>query len=95
MAALGDGTWKRKDQTSQDLTTSDGYGTGFCVYVLRLAGRVPADDPRLRKAVAWLLEHQRESGYWYACSPKGNDRLSTYVGTAYAVLALKQCGQIP
>jgi squalene-hopene/tetraprenyl-beta-curcumene cyclase len=95
MAALGDSTWKRKDQTPQDLTTSDGYGTGFCVYVLRLAGKVPADDPRIRKAVAWLLEHQRESGYWYARSPKGNDRLSTFVGTAYAVLALKQCGEIP
>ena len=35
MASLGNATWKRKDGAPQDLTTSDGYGTGFCVYVLR------------------------------------------------------------
>ena len=95
MAALGDQTWKRKDKTPQDLTTSDGYGTGFCVYVLRVAGKVPADDPRIRRAVTWLLTHQRESGYWYARSPKNSEQISTCVGTAYAVLALKHCGEIP
>jgi hypothetical protein len=96
MAALGDNTWKRKDQTPQDdLATSDSYGTGFYVDVLQLAGEVPADDSRIRRAVAWLREHHRKSSYWYARSPKGNDRLSTYVGTAYVVLALRQCGEIP
>jgi len=95
MASLGDATWKRKDRTPQDLTTSDGYGTGFAVYVLRFAGGVPADDARIRRAVAWLLTHQRASGYWYARSPKNSDQISTYVGTAYAVLALKTCEGIP
>jgi len=95
MASLGDGTWKRKDRTPQDLTTSDGYGTGFSVYVLRLAGRVPEDDPRIRRAVTWLRTHQRAGGYWYTRSPRNSDELSTYVGTAYAILALKVCGEIP
>ena len=95
MASLGNATWKRKDGAPQDLTTSDGYGTGFCVYVLRVAGHVPADDARIRSAVTWLKTHQRASGYWYTRSPKNSDELSSYVGTAYAVLALKACGEIP
>ena len=92
LAALGDATWKRKDKTPQDLATSDGYGTGFSVYVLRTAGGVPAEDGRIQRAVAWLKSNQRASGGWYARSPKNNDALSSYVGTAYAVMALKACG---
>ncbi len=95
MASLGDDTWKRKDRTPQDLTTSDGYGTGFSVYVLRSAGQAPVGDARIRRAVTWLETHQRTSGCWYTRSPKSSDELSTYVGTAYAVLALKACGEIP
>jgi squalene-hopene/tetraprenyl-beta-curcumene cyclase len=86
--------WKRDDGTPQDVTTSDGYGTGFVVYVLRLGGQVPADDPRIRRAVAWLATHQRAGGGWHTRSPIKNDELSSYVGTAYAVLALKACGAI-
>jgi squalene-hopene/tetraprenyl-beta-curcumene cyclase len=93
MASLGNATWKRKDGKPQDLTTSDGYGTGFCVYVLRVAGQVPADDARLRQAVPWLKTHQRTGGYWYTRSPRNSDELSTLVGTAYVVLALKSCGE--
>ncbi|MBE3095636.1 MAG: hypothetical protein IMZ44_00730 [Planctomycetes bacterium] len=70
------------------------YGTGFSVYVLRLAGRISEDDPRIRRAVTWLRTHQRASGYWYTRSPRNSDELSTYVGTAYAILALKACGGI-
>ena len=94
MASLGDDTWKRKDKTPQDLNTSDGYGTGFSVYVLRTAGQVPPTTG-IRKAVDWLKSHQRASGGWYTRSPKNSDELSSYVGTAYAVLALKACGEIP
>lgn len=68
------------------------YGTGFSVYVLRLAGRISKDDPRIRRAVTWLQTHQRASGYWYTRSPRNSNELSTYVGTAYAILALKACG---
>ena len=92
LAVLGDATWKRKDNTPQDLATSDGYGTGFSVYVLRTAGGVPTDDGRIQRAVTWLKSNQRASGGWYARSPKNNDALSSYVGTAYAVMALKACG---
>jgi squalene-hopene/tetraprenyl-beta-curcumene cyclase len=95
MASLGNDAWKRKDRTPQDLATSDGYGTGLSVYVLHSAGRVPAADPRIRKAATWLKTHQRASGYWYTRSPKNSDELSTYVGTAYVVLALNACGDIP
>ena len=92
LAALGFDTWKRKDKTPQDLATSDGYGTGFSVYVLRTAGGVPTDDGWIQRAVTWLKFNQRASGGWYARSPKNNDALSSYVGTAYAVMALKACG---
>lgn len=95
MASLGDGTWQRKDKTPQDLTTSDGYGTGFAVFALRASNQVPAGDARIRQGVDWLKSHQRASGGWYTRSPKNRDALSSYVGTAYAVLALKACGEIP
>ena len=45
--------WTRGDGKEQDLETSDGYGTGFVVFVLRRAG-VPADDPAVARGVAWL-----------------------------------------
>jgi len=37
---------------------SDGYGTGFVVFALRNAG-VPADDPALKRGIAWLKANQR------------------------------------
>src|SRR5262249_44965195 len=41
LASLG--TWKRRDKKDNGPPTSDGYGTGLVVYVLRQAG-VSADD---------------------------------------------------
>ena len=52
------GNWQRSDDKPQDMESSDGYGTGFAVYVLRQAG-VPADEPRIQKGIAWLKTHQR------------------------------------
>jgi squalene-hopene/tetraprenyl-beta-curcumene cyclase len=92
MASLAD--WKRIDKTPQNLTESDGYGTGFAVYALRLAGNIGASDPRIRRAVDWIKTHQRQSGYWYTRSPKINDALSTYVGTSYVVMAMHLCGEL-
>ena len=89
MAGLGD--WKRLDGGPLDRTLSDGYGTGFAVYVLRRGGRIAADDPRLHKGVLWLESHQRASGCWFTRSPRKNDELSTYAGTAYAIMALAAC----
>ncbi len=92
MAGLGD--WKRVDGQPLDRTASDGYGTGFVLYVLRRGAGVPAEDPRVHKAVAWLETHQRASGCWFTRSPRKNDELSTYVGTVYAIRALDACGEI-
>jgi squalene-hopene/tetraprenyl-beta-curcumene cyclase len=92
MASLAD--WKRIDRTPQNVSDGDGYGTGLVVYVLRVAGGVPADDPRIQHALQWIRSHQRRSGYWYTRSPKINDELSTYVGTVYSLMALQACEQI-
>ncbi|MBA7640289.1 hypothetical protein ES703_47954 [subsurface metagenome] len=87
------GNWKRSDGKEQDYESSDGYGTGFAIYVLRCAG-VPAQDPRIQKAIAWLKTHQRASGRWFTRSMKQDSKhYITHSGTAYAILALAACGQ--
>ena len=60
MAAGESPSWapgRRKDKSPQDTAASDGYGTGFVVFIARRAG-VPASDPRLARGVAWLKTHQ-------------------------------------
>jgi squalene-hopene/tetraprenyl-beta-curcumene cyclase len=88
--------WKghtRQDDQPQDLKTSDGYATGFVTFVARQAG-VPADDPRLERAVKWLETHQRASGRWFTRSPTRDSRhFLSNAGTAYALLALEACGK--
>jgi squalene-hopene/tetraprenyl-beta-curcumene cyclase len=85
------GPWKREDGTPQDLDTSDGYGTGFAIFIARRAG-VPADDARIAMAVAWLKTHQRASGRWFTRSVHAdNEHFISHAGTAYAVLALQAC----
>jgi squalene-hopene/tetraprenyl-beta-curcumene cyclase len=74
---------------------SDGYGTGFVIFIARQAG-VPANDPRLQRGVAWLKTHQRASGRWF--TPTYSRRtlnLPSNSGTGYAILALEACGEIP
>src|SRR5207244_1903450 len=46
---------------------SDGYATGFAIYVARQAGVRP-QDKRLRRGIAWLKGHQRVSGRWFTPS---------------------------
>jgi len=87
------GNWKRSDGKEQDYESSDGYGTGFVVYVLRCAG-VPAQDSRIQKAIAWLKTHQRASGRWFTRSMKQDSKhYIAHSGTAYAILALALCGE--
>jgi squalene-hopene/tetraprenyl-beta-curcumene cyclase len=87
------GNWKRSDGKEQDYESSDGYGTGFVIYVLRSAGTA-AEDPRIRKGIAWLKSHQRASGRWFTRSlNRDKTHLLTQPGTAYAVLALALCGE--
>ncbi|MHC4597110.1 MAG: prenyltransferase/squalene oxidase repeat-containing protein, partial [Planctomycetota bacterium] len=91
LITLGD--WTRSDGKEQDKESSDGYGTGFVIYVLRRAG-VPAEDPRIQKGIDWLKTHQRASGCWFTRSPyRDNKHHITNAGTAYAILALAACGQ--
>jgi squalene-hopene/tetraprenyl-beta-curcumene cyclase len=85
------GSWKRADKKEQDPKTSDGYGTGLVTFVLRRAG-VPADDPALKKGVAWLRTKQRESGRWFTRSlSKDETHYLTDAGSAFAVMALAAC----
>ncbi len=89
LATLGE--WERGDSQQQDLESSDGYGTGFVIYVLRQAG-TPADDADLQRGVAWLKTHQRASGRWYTRSLfKDNHHFISHAGTAFAVMALAAC----
>jgi len=85
--------WKRSDGLEQDKETSDGYGTGFVIYVLRRAG-VPATEPAVQRGIAWLKTHQRESGRWFTRSlKKDTQHLITNAGSAFAVMALAACDQ--
>jgi squalene-hopene/tetraprenyl-beta-curcumene cyclase len=85
--------WERGDGKEQDLKSSDGYGTGFVVFVLRQAG-VPADDPVMARGVAWLKTHQRASGRWFSRSlNKDNEHFISHAGSAFAVMALAACGE--
>ncbi len=89
LASLGD--WKRGDGKSQDTQTSDGYATGLAVFVLRRHG-LAADDPRLKKGVAWLKANQRASGRWYTRSlNKDSKHFISHAGTAFAVMAIAAC----
>ena len=92
LATLGD--WKRADGKKQDITTSDGYGTGLVIFVLRRAG-VPADSLPIKRGVAWLKSHQRESGRWFTRSlNKDNKHFISHAGTAMAVMALAVCDEL-
>jgi squalene-hopene/tetraprenyl-beta-curcumene cyclase len=90
-SAAGLFPWKRGDKKEQTPDVSDGYGTGFSVYVLRKAG-VAANDPAIQKGIAWLKDNQRESGRWFARSlfRDGNHYLS-HAGSAFALMAIKSC----
>jgi squalene-hopene/tetraprenyl-beta-curcumene cyclase len=85
------GNWERKDGSPQDVETSNGYGTGFAVYILRRAG-VSADDPATEKGIAWLKSHQRASGRWFTRSLfQDSKHFITHAGTAFAVMAIEEC----
>ena len=84
-----------REKVYKSSLASDGYATGFAIYVLRQAG-VPADDPRIRGGITWLKEHQRKSGRWL--TPSQSWHTQHYIsnaGTAFAILALHACDEIP
>jgi len=74
---------------------SEGYATGFVIFQARNAG-VPASDARLQRGLAWLKANQRESGRWFVASfNKRPNHILSNSGTAFAVLALQACGEVP
>lgn len=90
--------WKgllAEDDPPLETDVSDGYGTGLVIVIARELG-IPASDPRLQKGIGWIKSHQRENGMWFTRSPvvdAGN--LISNTGTAYVILALQACGELP
>src|SRR4029077_17214026 len=88
-------TYLGRDAVYKSPATSDGYATGFVIFVARQAG-LPANDARLQRGLTWLKNNQRESGRWFTPSQAWHKQhLISNAGTAYAVLALAACGEIP
>jgi len=88
------GRFKRRDGTfNPEDAPSDGYGTGFVVYVLLQSGMTKDTEP-IRRGVGWLKTHQRVSGRWYTRSPTlDTNHYITHAGTGYALMALAACGE--
>jgi len=88
------GKWERRDGTPNlEDAPSDGYGTGFVVYVLRQSGMAPDAEP-VRRGIAWLKSHQRASGRWFTRSPSlDHAHYLTHAGTGFALMALSACGE--
>jgi squalene-hopene/tetraprenyl-beta-curcumene cyclase len=84
---------QRLDGKPHDTKTSDAYATGFVIVVARDLGMSGAE---LRRGIDWLLENQRVSGKWFARSPaKDGRQYFSNFGSAFAVLALQSCGELP
>ncbi len=89
LATLGD--WKRADGSPQDVETSDGYGTGFVLFVLRRIG-TPIESDSIQRGVRWLKSHQRESGRWFTRSLHSDgSHFISHAGSAMAMMALAEC----
>ena len=87
--------YERKDGKPHDPKTSDAYATGFAIVLAREMG-LAADHSRLQAGIKWLKSNQRVSGRWFTRSPAKDGRhLISNTATAYAVLALQSCGELP
>jgi squalene-hopene/tetraprenyl-beta-curcumene cyclase len=91
MQSLGKNWVGENGEKSEMNAPSDGYGTGLCVYVLRMAGMASADST-IQRGKAWLASNQRASGRWFTPSINGvEEHYISDSATAFAVLALKAC----
>jgi len=87
------GKWDREDGGVADVTTSDGYGTGFAVLMLIKAG-MNRDNVVIKNGLSWLKKNQRESGRWYTRSVSRDSRhFLTHAGTAMAIMAMQACAE--
>lgn len=76
------------------------YGAWSVLIALKEAG-VPAEDSRIRRAVAWLKSIQRPDGGWgesndtyFDPSKRGRAERSTSFHTAWALLGLMSAGEV-
>jgi squalene-hopene/tetraprenyl-beta-curcumene cyclase len=95
-----DGGWSTPHLYTTAATSaspSDGYGTGFAVFMLRRSG-LAATDGAVERGLTWLKQHQRKSGAWHSLTvnPRLHNanqpvpaRFPTHFGTAFAVMALR------
>jgi squalene-hopene/tetraprenyl-beta-curcumene cyclase len=87
------GSWRQRDGSVSRPPVhveSDGYGTGFVLFVLMETG-VPTSDPRVQKGIGWLKTHQRSRGYWWTQSLRNDPytpNFLTHAGTSFALKAL-------
>lgn len=92
---LGQGTWKRHDNTPFDLR-SDGYATGIVVLALEENGL--GKTPESQKGLAWILANQdKTEGMWPAWSVNVKRDPNSDIGkfmsdaaTGFSVLALEE-----
>ncbi len=96
--ASGDlGVWRQGDGSESNPwvnVESDGYGTGFVMFVLMQSG-VSASDPAIQRGIEWLVTHQRSRGYWWTQSLKNVTNTAnflTHAGTTFALKALEAAG---
>lgn len=90
LASLAD--WKGNDGRENDpKAPSDGYATGFAVYLLRQTGMATKEKP-IQKGLQWLKSNQRESGRWFTRSLNTDKHhYISHAGTAFAVMAIQAC----
>ena len=94
LTELGQGTWKRRDQTPFDLR-SDGYATGIIVLALEENGLGKGSEAR--KGLAWIAANQdKTDGRWPAWSVNKKRDPNSDIGkfmsdaaTGFSVLALE------
>jgi hypothetical protein len=81
-----DGGWSWSKTRS-----SDPFATGESLYALSLAG-VKKDSSAVRAGWSFLVRKQRPDGSWLAPTkkPKGGNDISTYWGSAWAVIGLSR-----
>jgi squalene-hopene/tetraprenyl-beta-curcumene cyclase len=86
---------KLRDEPDFDKPASDGHMTGLAIIVLRSSG-IPANDRASAGGVKWLKANQRESGRWWTRSLNTDTwHFITYSGTAFPLLALQMCDELP
>lgn len=86
---------KAKEKNHAAKADSDGYGSGFVIYVLRMAD-IAATDTRIKKGIAWLKNNQRTAGYWWTQSIRNTASTPHYLtnaGTSFAIKAIILCAE--